>query len=246
VRLLGCEIDRLDMSATLARCIEIVERRETVRHLAINAAKIVALHDDERLRDATAGCALINADGQAVVWASRLLGDPLPERVAGIDLMQGLLALSAERGYGVFFLGAREPVLQRALERIRSDHPNLRIAGAHHGHFADTENADVCAEIEAVAPDILFVAMSSPRKEYWLGENASRLGTPLAMGVGGTLDVLASATRRAPRWAQRAGLEWAFRLLQEPRRLFGRYLKTNVRFVWLVARELAARWTRRR
>jgi N-acetylglucosaminyldiphosphoundecaprenol N-acetyl-beta-D-mannosaminyltransferase len=240
-RLLGCEIDRLDMDATVARCAELIEAGEPVQHVAVNVAKIVALRDDPRLAAIVAGCALVSADGQPLVWASRLLRDPLPERVAGIDLMHRLLALAEERGYRVFVLGAREDVLGAAVARLRELHPRLELAGWHHGWFTDAEDEQVCEEIRAAAPHVLLVAMSSPRKEEWLSRHAARLGVPFSMGVGGSIDVVAGVTRRAPRWMQRAGLEWLYRLLQEPLRLGPRYLRTNGRFAALLARELLSR-----
>lgn len=241
VDVLGCKIDRLDVEATLQRCDHLIRERRPVQHVVVNAAKIVMLQDDLRLQEIVAGCELVNADGQAVVWASKLLGDPLPGRVAGIDLMQRLFALAEIQGYRVFVLGAKEAVLERALVRLRALHPQLRIAGSRHGYFADSEVKSVCAEIRSARADILFVAMPSPRKEYWLADHGASLGVPFLMGVGGSIDVLAGVTRRAPRWMQRAGLEWLYRLIQEPRRLAGRYLTTNTRFTYLVARELLAR-----
>jgi N-acetylglucosaminyldiphosphoundecaprenol N-acetyl-beta-D-mannosaminyltransferase len=197
--------------------------------------------DDPELREIVAKCEIVNADGQAVVWASRLLGDPLPSRVAGIDLMGELLGLAAARGYRVYILGARQEVLERAVERIRERHPHLNVAGFRDGYFTPEQDAEVAAAIAACRPDLLFVAMPSPRKELFLGLYGAQTGAHLLMGVGGSIDVIAGATRRAPRLMQIVGLEWLFRLLQEPRRMFGRYARTNGRFMWLVARARLAR-----
>ena len=238
---LGCAIDRLDMDATVARCADLIDSGARAQHVAINAAKLVSIQHDPKLREIVSRCAIVSADGQAVVWAARLLGEPLPERVAGIDLMERLLELAEDRSYRVFFLGARQEVLDEAVRRIAERHPRLEVAGARNGYFDESESPDVSAEIRAARPDILFVAMSSPRKEYWLGKHVEEIGVAFAMGVGGALDVVAGVTRRAPAWMQRAGLEWLFRLLQEPRRMWRRYLVTNVRFFILVARELARR-----
>jgi N-acetylglucosaminyldiphosphoundecaprenol N-acetyl-beta-D-mannosaminyltransferase len=240
-RVLGCEIDRLDMEAMVERIDGIIANRGFAQHAAINAAKIVAMREDRELERIIARCELVSADGQSVVWASRLLKDPLPTRVAGIDLMQELLALAERRGYRVFILGAAADVLARALQRIHERHPGLAIAGTRDGYFADEDAAAVAAEIAAHRPHIVFVAMPSPRKEHWLGRHGRRLGAPFVMGVGGSVDVLAGEVRRAPVVMQRLGLEWLFRLLQEPRRLFGRYLSTNTRFVMYVVRELVDR-----
>lgn len=244
--ILGCPIDRLDMRATLDAVDAIIASRRFTQHMAINAAKLVAMNDDPKLSRIVGECGLVSADGQAVVWASRLLGDPLPERVAGIDLMHALLGVAETRGHRVFFLGARPQVLQTALARIREAHPRLAIAGARDGYFTTEEESQVCAEIRASRPDILFVAMSSPRKEYFLGEHGASLGASFVMGVGGSIDVIAGVTRRAPVIWQRLGFEWLFRLLQEPRRMFRRYAVTNWRFAGLVARELLAGGAARR
>lgn len=244
VRLLDCEIDALDLAATVERCVELIEARMPTQHVSINAAKVVALRSDERLRQIVDKCGLVSADGQSVVWASRILGKPLPARVAGIDLMHALLSKAEQAGYRVFILGARQTVLETAVERLRSAYPRLVVAGFRNGYFDDAESDSVCEEIRRAEPDILFVARTSPWKEYWLGEHGRELGVPLMMGVGGSIDVVAGLTRRAPRWMQGAGLEWLFRFAQEPRRLWRRYLATNTRFVLLVLRELARRRAR--
>jgi N-acetylglucosaminyldiphosphoundecaprenol N-acetyl-beta-D-mannosaminyltransferase len=241
VSILGCEIDRLDMADTLEHCRAAIDGRRYTQHVAINAAKLVTLRQQPELREVVERCHLINADGQAIVWASRLLGDPLPERVAGVDLMQELLALAERAGYRVYILGAREEVLRTALATLHERHPKLVVAGAHHGYFAEDESPAVADEVRASRPDILFVAMSSPRKEQWLGRFGESLGVPLVMGVGGAIDIVAGVTRRAPELWQRLGVEWLYRLLQEPRRMFRRYLVTNAQFSVLLAREMAAR-----
>ena len=236
--ILGCAIDRLDLSGALAAVEDTIATRSYTQHMAINAAKLVAMREDPKLCGIVDGCGLVTADGQSIVWASRLLGDPLPERVAGIDLMQALLGLAERRGYRVYFLGARSDVLSRALERLRARFPGLQIAGARNGYFADEDADEVCSAIRASRPDILFVAMSSPRKEYFLGEFGPALGAPFVMGVGGSIDVIAGITRRAPVTLQRLGMEWLFRLAQEPRRMFRRYAVTNTRFLGLLGHTL--------
>jgi N-acetylglucosaminyldiphosphoundecaprenol N-acetyl-beta-D-mannosaminyltransferase len=241
VSVLGCRLDALTMDETVARCDELIQAGGFAQHMAINAAKIVKLRDDEWLRDIVERCELVNADGQSVVWASRLFGDRLPERVAGIDLMHRLMGLAAERGYPVYVLGAKQDVLETAIARLRAQHPGLPVAGYRDGYFNEEETAGVCAGIRDSGARILFVAMSTPRKEYFLGDYGPSLGVPFVMGVGGSIDVAAGITRRAPLAWQRLGLEWLYRLLQEPTRMFGRYAKTNGKFMWLVARELLTR-----
>jgi N-acetylglucosaminyldiphosphoundecaprenol N-acetyl-beta-D-mannosaminyltransferase len=239
--ILGCPIDRLSMDQTLAAIERAIAAGRYTQHMAINAAKLVAMQNDPRLCQIIDGCGLVNADGQSVVWASRLLKDPLPERVAGIDLMDALLDLAERRGYRVYFLGARADVLDRAVSRLLTRFPKLAVAGARDGYFADDEAPEVCDAIRASHADVLFVAMSSPRKEYFLGQHGPDLGVPFVMGVGGSIDVTAGMTRRAPAVWQRLGLEWLFRLLQEPRRMFRRYAITNTRFIALVGLALLSR-----
>ncbi len=229
------------MEQSLARCEAAIASRRYLQHMSVNAAKLVALRDDPEMHRMIAACELITADGQSVVWAARLLGARLPERVAGIDLMTRLLEAADAKGYGVYVLGARRDVLDTALRRLRERHPRLRLVGSHDGYYADEEAEEICEEIRSSGADILFVAMSSPRKEYFLGERGAELGIPFAMGVGGSIDVIAGVTRRAPRVLQRAGLEWAYRLAQEPRRLARRYVVTNARFAWLVLKALITR-----
>ncbi len=234
----------MDMSQTLARCEEFIARREFAQHVAINAAKLVAMQRDPELRQIVERCELVSADGQAVVWASRLLGDPLPERVAGIDLMQELFALAERRGFRVFILGAEAAVLEQARAKIVARHPQLQLVGTRDGYFTEEEGPAVAEEVRHARPDILFVAISSPRKEYWLGHYGRAIDVPFVMGVGGAIDVVAGVTRRAPGPLQHLGLEWAYRLAQEPRRLWRRYAVTNLRFGLLLAGALARRLRR--
>jgi N-acetylglucosaminyldiphosphoundecaprenol N-acetyl-beta-D-mannosaminyltransferase len=238
---LGCELDRVDMPQALRRCEAYVTERSRARHMAVNAAKIVSSRRQAELRRVINGCDLVTADGQAVVWASRLLGDPVPARVTGIDLMEQLLALADRRGYRIFLLGARPEVLAVATAIIGARHPGLQIAGRRDGYFSEAEEPEIVADIHAARPDLLFVGLPSPRKEYFLAKWAAHLDVPFSMGVGGALDVLAGETRRAPRPLQRLGLEWAFRLAQEPGRLWKRYLLTNSTFVWMTVRGIASR-----
>jgi N-acetylglucosaminyldiphosphoundecaprenol N-acetyl-beta-D-mannosaminyltransferase len=232
---LGCRIDRVGMDETLARIDDLIKTGRYGQHMAINTAKLVSLRDDARLREIVEQCDLVNADGQGVIWASRLLRDPLPERVTGIDLMEELLGLAERRGYRVYILGAQEDVLEQAVTRIRERHPGLLLAGWRNGYYTSEEEHEVCAAIRASRPHVVFVAMSSPRKEYFLAEWGPKLGAEFVMGVGGAVDVIAGLTRRAPAVWQRLGLEWLFRLLQEPRRMFRRYAVGNARFAWMMA-----------
>jgi len=239
--LLGCPLDLLTLDDTVAAIDDAVAERRSLQHSALNAAKLVRIQRDETLRAAVAGSELVTADGQAIVWAARLLGQPVPERVTGIDLFESLLARAARRGYGVYLLGGSAAVADRAAAEIRARHPGIRLVGYRHGYFGRDEDAAVVEEIRCARPDLLFVALETPVKETFLARYRDRIGAPFVMGIGGALDILAGERRRAPRLLQRLGLEWGYRLAQDPRRLARRYLVGNSVFIWLVLRELAAR-----
>lgn len=229
------------MDETVARVEEIIASKTPSQHLAISATNVVAVHENARLREIMAECAIVSADGQGIVWASRMLGDPLPERVNAADLMERLFSVAERKGYRIFILGAKQDVLEQAVANLRRQHPRLTIAGHRNGYFGPAEDAEVIEEIRAARPDMLFAAMSSPKKEYWLYENKHDLGVPFVMGVGGAIDVVAGLTRRAPFWVQRIGMEWFFRMIQEPRRLVRRFIVGNAKFLVLLGRELATR-----
>jgi N-acetylglucosaminyldiphosphoundecaprenol N-acetyl-beta-D-mannosaminyltransferase len=236
VELFGVPADALDMAATVEAVQRFLDCGAPHQHVCLNAAKVVELDGNPELVRAIAQCDLVSVDGQAVVWAARFLGQPVPERVAGIDLFLQLLARAAADGTPVYLLGAREAVVRRVVEIATERWPGLVIAGARSGYWSPEAEPDVVAEIATSGARLLFVALPSPRKELFLERYAVELGVPFRMGVGGSFDVLAGVTRRAPMWAQRSGLEWLFRLLQEPRRMARRYLVGNAAFVRLTLR----------
>jgi N-acetylglucosaminyldiphosphoundecaprenol N-acetyl-beta-D-mannosaminyltransferase len=196
------------------------------------------VHEDPHLSAIMEECAIVSADGQGVVWASRLLGDPLPERVNAADLMEALFPVAEAKGYRVYVLGARQEVLERAISNLRREFPRLEIAGYRNGYFGPADDAEVVGEVRTAEPDMLFAAMSSPRKEYWLAEHKHELGVPFVMGVGGAIDAVAGVTRRAPMWVRKIGMEWFFRMVQEPRRLVRRFMIGNAKFALLLTREV--------
>ncbi|NCO15902.1 MAG: glycosyltransferase [Rhodobacterales bacterium CG18_big_fil_WC_8_21_14_2_50_71_9] len=238
---LGVRIDALTMAQTVDRVCAAMRDGRRLRHCAINAAKLVKLRQDADLRDDVTSSDMLSADGMAVVWAARLLGQPLPERVAGVDLMDATLAACAAQGFRPYILGAKADVLARAAAALTARHPGLAFAGLRDGYFAEAEEPQIVAAINASRADCLFVAMPTPRKERFLARNAAVLAPPFLMGVGGSVDVFAGHVRRAPRWMQQAGLEWLHRLAQEPRRMFRRYATTNALFAGLLARALLRR-----
>ena len=238
IHLLGAPLDPVTLGDALRLVDEAVASRRPTLNASLNAAKLVRMQTDSELRESIELCDLVTADGVPVVWAARALGHPVPGRVNGTDLMELLFAHAAERGYSVYLLGSEAGILSRARAEIERRHPAIRIAGTQHGFFAPSEEESVVQRIAATRPDILFVALGTPQKELFQARHRDELGVPFTMGVGGSFEVLAGMRKRAPRWAQRTGLEWAFRLVQEPRRLAGRYVVGNTRFVYLVGREV--------
>lgn len=203
----------------------------------VNAAKIVAATRDERLKQVLLDADMVTADGMSVVWASRLLGQPLKQRVTGIDLFERLIGQAARRGWKVYFLGAREESVRGTVERFKSDHPALKVAGYHNGYFAASETVAIAEAIWESAADLLFVAMGSPAQEKWIASQLAHTGVHFALGVGGSFDHLSGLAIRAPRWMQRAGIEWLYRLLREPLRMWRRYLIGNSTFIWMIIRQ---------
>jgi N-acetylglucosaminyldiphosphoundecaprenol N-acetyl-beta-D-mannosaminyltransferase len=240
-QLLGLDVHAATMDQVLALCRAAAAQRRPLSIGVVNAAKLVNMQRETALREAVESSDLILADGMSVVWASRVLGRPLPERVAGIDLFERLIDLAEREGLSVYFLGAEADVLDRAIRVVRERHPRLRIAGSHHGYFGAGEEEQLAGEIGASSPDFLFIGMTSPKKEIFLARWGDQIGAAVCHGVGGSFDVIAGKVRRAPVVWQRLGLEWLYRLLQEPRRLWRRYLVTNTVFAWLVVRELFGR-----
>jgi N-acetylglucosaminyldiphosphoundecaprenol N-acetyl-beta-D-mannosaminyltransferase len=242
ITMMGCQIDNLSMAETLEKIDGFVRSGKPHQHVVVNVDKLVKASRDEGLRAIINDCALVNADGMPVVWASRLLGKPLKERVAGIDLFEALMARAAGCGWRVFLLGAREEVVQAVRELYQRRYAQLAIAGCRHGYWdGEQEEAAVAEQVRASGADILFVAISSPKKEQFLGRWQEAMRIPFAMGVGGTFDVAIGKVTRAPRWMQQAGLEWFYRFLQEPRRMFRRYFIDDMAFVWLLLKEMARR-----
>lgn len=237
VPLLGTEVDALSFSDTVDAVVEIIDNRVPTQHLAMNAAKVVLLRSDPVLRAIVSGCGIISADGVPLVWASHLLGRPLPGRVNGTDLMEALCDLAGQRRWSVYFFGARPDVVEDVAKWAESTHPGLRIAGSRDGYFQECENGEIVAEIATSGASILFLGFPTPKKELWLHRYLYELNVPFCMGVGGSFDVIAGRVPRAPRWMQRNGLEWLFRFIQEPKRMWKRYLVGNVRFTLLVLSE---------
>ena len=236
--LLGLEFERERMAAIVGRCLAWI-RQPRRSHIVVtaNASHLCMMRRDAELRDACQAADMAVPDGMSVVWALRALGRPVPERVAGVDLMSSLLAVGDTERLRVYLLGARQDVLDALVAECGRRHPGLVIAGSRNGYFEPGDHLSIVEEIRASEPDMLFVGMPSPFKDVFCQRHRDRLQVPVMVGVGGSFDVLAGFTRRAPKAAQRLGLEWAWRFMMEPRRLWKRYLTTNTEFIWLVLRE---------
>jgi N-acetylglucosaminyldiphosphoundecaprenol N-acetyl-beta-D-mannosaminyltransferase len=238
VSVFGANIDPLTMQETLISVEKIIQRRKPNQHVVVNVAKLVMMQKDKSVRNIVNSCALINADGQGVVWGAKLIGVKVPERVAGIDLFTHLVELASEKGYKPYFLGAREEVLNKVVSTFESKYSKLQIAGKRNGYFSGDEEKEIVESIRSSNADILFVAMSSPHKEIFLNKYLEDLGVPFVMGVGGSFDVVSGVTKRAPMWMQKFGMEWFFRFMCEPRRMWKRYLVTNTIFLGMILKVL--------
>ncbi len=243
--LLGVSIAAVTMETAVARCLDLC-RAERASHtvVTLNAMHLCMQRRDLELAQACRAADLIVADGMSVVWALRASGQPAPERVAGVDLMVKLLAAAEKHRLSVYYLGAKREVVNALVEQCRAQYPSLEIAGFRDGYFGPDDHLAIVEDIRASGADMLFVGMPSPFKETWVERYRQHLEVPVIVGVGGSFDVLAGFIRRAPRWLQSCGMEWFWRLLLEPRKLWKRYLTTNSEFIWLAGREIIARHLR--
>lgn len=238
IHILNTRIHNLTMQETVAMVDQAISNKQQLHHVVVNAGKIVAMQSDLQLRQSVNESDLINADGQAVIWASKILKKPLKERVTGIDLMNNLVELAHHKKYRIFFFGAGETVVKAVVEKFAKQYSSAIIAGYRNGYFDKEDEQDIAREIANSGAHILFVAISSPIKENFLYENKHHLKTVnFIMGVGGSFDVVSGKVKRAPMWMQNIGMEWFFRFLQEPRRMWKRYLVGNTKFILLVLKE---------
>ncbi len=240
ITILGATIDVLNFLDTIKLVEKYVNLKEPLHLMGVNADKINKLNENERLKQIVNSCGIINADGESVIKASKYLGMPLPERVAGIDLMQSLVKLSEKKGYSVYLLGAKQVVVEKTAEVLKKLHPNLNLVGIHNGYFDETKWPEISNEIKSVHPDFVFVGITSPVKEYLIEFLQDDGNDSVFMGVGGSFDVISGVIPRAPKWMQKAGLEWLFRVIQEPRRLFKRYFFGNWKFIISIIKEKRA------
>jgi len=241
--ILGVDIDAMRIDEVLDRIHVAISAGQALSIGVVNAAKLVNMRGDSALMDDVSSSDLVLADGMAVVWASRILGVPLPERVSGIDLMYGMMERGQVHGYRFFLLGAKEEVSEAVENRMQELYPNAIVAGRRNGYFTDTEEEHIAQQIKASKADILLVAITSPKKERFMAMWRETMNVPIVHGVGGSFDVMSGKVRRAPSLMQKLGLEWLYRVMQEPGRLAWRYLRTNTLFILYIGREWLARKT---
>lgn len=232
IDILGCPVDVLTMELALERISECIAQQQHCQVVTANAEILYAAQHDPGLFLTLHDAELVTADGMGVLLAGRILRQPLPERVAGVDLVHSLALHGVRAGWRFYLLGAKPEVLTAAKERLETLYPGLQVVGSHDGYFGPEENATVIDSIRASKPDILLVAMGAPKQDKWLHDHLAKCGAAVGIGVGGTFDILAGSVQRAPLWMQRFGLEWLFRLWQQP----SRWRRTLLlpKFVWAV------------
>lgn len=238
INIFNISIDAISMQETLQKVEDAIMNKQQIHHTVVNAGKIVLMQSDKELEKSVLEADIINADGKAVVWAANLLGQKLPERVSGIDLMEELVKRSFEKGYKCYFFGAKEEVVTELVDIYKKQYSNDIIAGYRNGYYDKSQEEDIVNQIVESGANMLFVAITSPKKEVFLNNYKKQLqNINFIMGVGGSFDVVAGKVKRAPLWMQSIGLEWLYRVIQEPKRMWKRYLVGNTKFIWLVIKE---------
>ena len=237
VELFGINVHNFNMQQTVMFIDDAIRCKKQVVHNCLNANKVVLIQKDEMLMQSLVEADIISADGQAVVWASRLFGKPLQERVPGIDLMNEIIKHAAVEGYKAFFFGAKEEIVLEVTKLYIKNYGKEIIGGYRNGYYSEEEEIAIAKKINESGSSILFVAIPSPQKEIFIKKHKSLMpNVSLMMGVGGSFDVVAGLVRRAPRWMQNNGLEWLFRLIQEPHKMWRRYLIGNFKYLLLTWR----------
>jgi N-acetylglucosaminyldiphosphoundecaprenol N-acetyl-beta-D-mannosaminyltransferase len=242
VEFLGCPLDLYTSDELLEefrRAIDIRHRKCVIHFL--NGNKIAQAYEDPEMREILWRGDFVLADGQPLLPMARLLQVEIPERIDGIGLMEKLLELANQQRYRIFLLGAKQTVLEACVATIQRRFPDLVVAGHRNGYFQDADLPQIVEQINATKPDILFIGIGTPTKERLADQWGGRIEAPVIQGVGGSFDVMAGLVKRAPRWMQRLGLEWFYRVIQEPRRMFWRYLKTNAQCLALFASAFVAK-----
>jgi N-acetylglucosaminyldiphosphoundecaprenol N-acetyl-beta-D-mannosaminyltransferase len=233
-RILNGRFDRLSADQVVEELIQTIHAGQRGTLCTVNVAILMMMRSNARLQRFVDSAKWTVADGQPLIWASHFTRRPLPERVTGIDLIDQLCARAVRDNIGVYFLGASDKIVRATANALRARHPGLDVRGYADGYFGPDEAPARARAVAASGAELLFVAMGVPRQEHFIEEQWEHFGARVVIGVGGSFDVIAGLRKRAPVFIQRAGLEWAYRVAQEPRRLFKRYLTTNSRFIGLM------------
>lgn len=237
IKILNTTIDVLNVKDTINLVEKYVITKTPLHLMGVNADKINEVNQNELMKKIVNGCGIINADGASIILASKYLNKPLPERVAGIDLMQDLVRLSEQKGYSIYLLGAKQEVVENTRDVLKEKYPGLNIKGIHNGYFKEESWSIISEELKKLQPDFVFVGITSPTKEYLIEFLQNDGNKCVFMGVGGSFDVISGNIPRAPKWMQNMNLEWLFRMLKEPKRLFKRYFFGNIKFIKSVIKE---------
>lgn len=241
IAVLGVEIDPVTMSEAIAAFERMVETRHPHLVFSANVDICMQARRDHELASILRAADLVLVDGTPMMWAARFLGSPFPERVSGSDFLTRFCRTAVQSGYKLFFLGAAPGVARRARLALEGAHPGITIAGTYSPPYGfeydDQENWRIVQEIRRASPDVLFVAFGAPKEQKWLYRYRNELSVPVSMGIGSAFDYVAGRLKRAPRWMQSMGLEWSYRLVQEPRRLWRRYLLNDPPFLFYLVRE---------
>lgn len=219
VDILGVAVDRLDMQTALKRLDEFLQSKSPHIVVTADAAGIVQAQSDPEFLNILKEADLVTPDSIGVLWAAKKKGEPIKERVSGVDLTDKLCAMSADKGWRIFLLGSQPGVADLAAEKLRLKHPGCNIVGARHGFFPSESDEVVAQEVAATKPDILLVAMGIPRQEKFIKKTQAMIGASVAMGVGGSLDVFSGKAKRAPKLFQKLKLEWLWRLVLNPSKI---------------------------
>jgi N-acetylglucosaminyldiphosphoundecaprenol N-acetyl-beta-D-mannosaminyltransferase len=219
IELLGLKINRLQMSEALAEISRFVSEGKPHHVVTADASMVVLARKDHELHKIVLAADLVTPDGAGILWASRLLGCPIKNKVSGVDLVEQLCRVSCETGLRLFFLGAGPGVAEAASENLKQKYPGANIVGTRHGFFQPDEESSLVQQIAETKPDVLFVAFGIPKQEKFIDRNKAALGASVSIGVGGSFDVYSGLVKRAPVWMQNAGLEWIYRLSQNPKKI---------------------------
>jgi len=241
ITIFNIDFDIVSIKETIDFADQCIISQKKCNITVVNTASVVYAQKNELMLNAINNSTITTIDGMPIVWTLRMLGYKIPGRVCGPDIYDNLIDLAVVKGYKPYFLGATPEVIEKMVSIYKNKYPNLNIAGYRNGFFTENEEQDIVDQIKASNADMLFIGMSSPKKEVFLKKYFDYMDVPISMGVGGVFDIIAGKTNRAPVWMQKSGFEWFYRILQEPRRMMMRYAYTNSVFIWMAVKEIFGR-----